>query len=181
MTKLRSFLFALTAICLSACMPSAPEPQEEFWERLTAHCGNAYEGELVSEDAQDADLASGDIWMDVSSCEGNEVIVDFMNGEEAVGHWVLTKRPAQIELRHIHEGDAVTGYGGYSTDNSSGSRMNFPADDATKALFDREGIPVSKANVWAVEVRPTVFAYELQRPERFFRVEFDTTSPISAE
>ncbi|MAT35923.1 MAG: hypothetical protein CMK06_12440 [Ponticaulis sp.] len=181
MTRFYAFLLASSSMVISACTPELPAPHDEFWGRLNALCGNAYEGELVSEDAQDADLASGDIWMDVSSCEGKEVIVDFMNGEEAVGHWVLTKRPAQIELRHIHEGDAVTGYGGYSTGNSSGARMNFPADEATKALFDREGIPVSKANVWAVEVRPTVFAYELQRPERFFRVEFDTTSPISAE
>jgi hypothetical protein len=29
-----------------------------------------------------------------------------------------------------------------------------------------------------MEVTPTLFAYELRRPERFFRVEFDLTKPV---
>ena len=59
--------------------------------------------------------------------------------------------------------------------------MNFPADDATKALFDAKGIPQSKENTWAIEVRPThtLFAYEMERPNRFFRVEFDTSKPVA--
>ena len=59
--------------------------------------------------------------------------------------------------------------------------MNFPADQSTKDLFDREGIPVSKQNVWAVEVRPTVFRYEMARPNRFFQVEFDTSAPVKRD
>jgi hypothetical protein len=35
-------------------------------------------------------------------------------------------------------------------------------------------------NVWAVEVEPgALFAYELRRPGRFFRVEFDLKRPIA--
>ena len=61
-------------------------------------------------------------------------------------------------------------------------RQEFPADEATRALFDAQNIPVSKANVWAVEIDPSanIFAYELKRPERFLRVEFDTTRPVAA-
>ncbi|MAP95795.1 MAG: hypothetical protein CMK07_12665 [Ponticaulis sp.] len=172
MTKLSAPFLALAACCFA--VSCTPKPETEFWERLNALCGNTYDGKLVSDDPQDIDFRGADLWMDVSECSGNTVVVDFMNGDEAVGHWHLTRHEEGIELRHVHGGDAVTGYGGYSTENSSGSRMNFPADDATKTLFDEEGIPVSKANVWAVEVRPTVFRYELSRPERFFQVEFDT-------
>jgi hypothetical protein len=36
------------------------------------------------------------------------------------------------------------------------------------------------ANVWAVEVEPNrMFAYELRRPGRFFRVEFDLARPVA--
>jgi len=35
-------------------------------------------------------------------------------------------------------------------------------------------------NVWAIEVEPGhLFAYELRRPERHFRVEFDLTRPLA--
>jgi len=34
-------------------------------------------------------------------------------------------------------------------------------------------------NVWAVEVHPgKTYAYELRRPNRFFRVEFDLSKPL---
>lgn len=173
------FLVA-SSVALASCS-GVPTAQTEFWTRLNTLCGNVYSGSLVSDDPQDADFVGADLWMDVSECAPDSVTVDFMNGEEAVGHWVLTRHDDQIELRHVHEGDPVTGYGGYSTDNSSGSRMHFPADQVTKDIFDAEGIPVSKDNVWAVEVRQSVFRYELSRPNRFFQVEFDTASPISDE
>jgi hypothetical protein len=33
-------------------------------------------------------------------------------------------------------------------------------------------------NVWAVEVTDKVYVYELRRPNRHFRVEFDLTKPL---
>ena len=45
--------------------------------------------------------------------------------------------------------------------------------------FEREGSAQSVTNVWAVEVRPRQsFAYELRRPGRFFRVEFDLARTV---
>ena len=73
-------------------------------------------------------------------------------------------------------------YGGKSSDSSDATRQEFPADQRTKDLFDAEEIPVSKTNVWAMEIHPDqdMFAYELKRPERFFRVEFDLSQPVEA-
>ena len=58
-------------------------------------------------------------------------------------------------------------------------RQEFPADDFSKALFVRENIPASTTNVWAMEAGGGIFAYELRRPGRFFRVEFDLTRPVA--
>ena len=59
--------------------------------------------------------------------------------------------------------------------------MEFPADRFTKDLLVREGNTAGVNNVWAVEVHPgRTFAYELRRPNRFFRVEFDLTKPVAA-
>ena len=52
------------------------------------------------------------------------------------------------------------------------------------ALFTREKRAVSNSNIWAMEVHPRLFAYELKRPPipggRFLRVEFDLSRPMPA-
>ena len=48
-------------------------------------------------------------------------------------------------------------------------------------LFRREGSPQSVTNVWAIEIHPgRMFAYELRREGRHFRVEFDLSRPVAA-
>ena len=180
---LRSCLGGLAALSVSSCIPS---PEAEFWGRVSSLCGEAFEGEIVSEDAADDDWRSQRIVMHVRDCSKSEIRIPLSVGEDTSRTWVLTRGADGLALHHEHRHadgslDAVTGYGGTSADYSSGSRQNFPADEATKALFDEAGIPESKANIWAVEVRPahTLFAYELERPGRFFRLEFDTAKPVT--
>ena len=55
----------------------------------------------------------------------------------------------------------------------------FPADDFTKALLIREGNTAGAANIWTIEIDTRTFAYELRRPGRFFRVEFDLSRPVA--
>ena len=44
----------------------------------------------------------------------------------------------------------------------------------------RFGQQETTTNVWALEVEPgAIFAYELRRPNRHFRVEFDLTRPVT--
>ena len=69
---------------------------------------------------------------------------------------------------------------------------DFPVDQYSIDMFEREGLTASVTNVWTVEVDPqgaddAAFAYQLRRtvengaPEdRFFRVEFDLTQPVEA-
>ena len=77
-------------------------------------------------------------------------------------------------------------YGGDSATAGSASRQEFPVDAQSIAMFEREGRSVSVKNVWAMEIHPTLFAYELARPRsalnpegRLFRVEFDLTGPVA--
>ncbi len=179
---LRSCLGGLAALSVSSCIPS---PEAEFWKRVSVLCGQAFEGKVVSEDAADDDWRSERIVMHVRDCSKSEIRIPLSVGEDRSRTWVLTRGPDGLGLHHEHRHadgslDAVTGYGGTAADYSSGSRQNFPADEATKTLFDQEGIPVSKDNIWAIEVRPahTLFAYELERPGRFFRLEFETSKPV---
>lgn len=169
------FLFA-------ACVQS---PEADFFERLSALCGNAYEGGLVSDDAIDADMQDQRMVMHVRECTSSEIRIPFHVGDDHSRTWVITRNGTGLTLRHEHRHqdgsfDPVTGYGGPADARTSGSRANFPADAATKAVFGANDISVSNANIWAMEVRPVqgLFAYEMQRPNRFFRVEFDTSETV---
>ncbi len=70
-------------------------------------------------------------------------------------------------------------YGGLTAKPVTAVRQRFRADTETKELFTRLNLPVSIPNVWAMEVEiGTRFVYELARPGRLFRVEFDLTRGV---
>jgi hypothetical protein len=98
---------------------------------------------------------------------------------------VITRTPAGLRLKHDHRHedgseDKLTQYGGDTVGPGTAQRQEFPADQFSRDLFVREKIPQSTTNVWAMEVEPgRIFAYELRRPNRFFRVDFDLTRPVA--
>jgi hypothetical protein len=176
----------LGAFALSACATDAPplSPQASFFEAVSAYCGKAYEGRLVTNDAADADMAAARLVMEVRECSASEVRIPFHVGEDRSRTWVLTRTGVGLRLKHDHRHedgseDVLTQYGGDTAAPGTASRQEFPADMYSKDLFLREGRAVSVDNVWAMEIGATRFAYELRRPERHFRVEFDLTTPVA--
>lgn len=176
---------AFAALVLSGCVSAPPaSPQDAFFAAISAHCGKAYEGRLVTNDAADADMAAARLVMDVRSCSADEIRIPFHVGEDRSRTWVLTRTEDSLRLKHDHRhedgtSDALTLYGGDTASAGSSSRQEFPADQYSKDLFLHEGRAVSVENVWALEVGGEMFAYELRRPDRHFRVEFDLTSPVA--
>jgi hypothetical protein len=105
-------------------------------------------------------------------------------GENRSRTWVITRTATGLRLKHDHRHedgspDAQTQYGGDTVAAGSDTRQEFPADAYSRDLFIRGNIPQSATNVWAVEVTPSFFAYELRRPSRFFRVDFDLSRPVA--
>lgn len=184
---MRTILTTLAALALSACASTpAPSPQDAFFTNLSALCGNAYAGRVVTTDAADASFASQPLVMHVRDCSADEIRVPFNVGENRSRTWVITRTAEGLRLKHDHRHedgseDVLTQYGGDTTNAGSATRQEFPADEHSKQLFRTHNIPVSVDNVWAVEVHPgATFAYELRRPNRYFRVEFDLTRPVPA-
>lgn len=172
---------AMLAGCASA--PPAP-PQDAFFAAVRAHCGNAYAGRLVTGEAADADMAAASLIMEVRACSADEIRIPFHVGEDRSRTWVLTRTAEGLRLKHDHRHedgseDALTQYGGDTAFAGTPSRQEFPGDRFSKDLFLREGRAVSIENVWAVEIDADRFAYELRRPNRHFRVEFDLTAPVA--
>jgi len=174
---------ALLSACASA--PAPVSPQDAFFTNLQTLCGQSFAGRVVTTEAADAGFASERLVMHVRDCDSDEVHIPFHVGENRSRTWVITRTDAGLRLKHDHRHedgteDTLTLYGGDTASDGTAERQEFPADDFSKMLFTQNNIPQSVTNVWAVEVHPgRVFAYELRRPNRHFRVEFDLTAPVA--
>ncbi|HZF43189.1 MAG TPA: hypothetical protein VEZ48_07245 [Sphingomonadaceae bacterium] len=163
----------------------APEPADAFFARLGSLCGKAYAGRVVSTDAADADMRGKPLVMHVRECSAEAIRIPFHVGADRSRTWVVTRTAGGLRLKHDHRHadggeDVLTQYGGDSAGGTA-VRQSFPADAFSQALFRDKGNPASVTNVWAMELRPgRTFAYELRRPGRFFRVEFDLSAPVAA-
>lgn len=177
----------LLTLAIAACGGTPPPPAAQFLTALGGLCGQAFAGKVVtSEPAQPNDPFEGQaLVMHVRTCDSSsEVRVPFHVGEDRSRTWVLTLVGDRLRLKHDHRHkdgteDAVTMYGGESTSPGTATRQEFPVDEFSKAMFTRENRAVSNTNVWAMEIHPgRMFAYELTRPGRTFRVEFDLTASV---
>ncbi len=181
----RTALVPAFALLATACITRSVPPPSAFETAIGPLCGQAFEGRIVTTDAADDDWRAQRIVMHVLGCEPGLIQIPLHVGDDHSRTWVLMEVGDTWELRHDHRHedgseDVLTQYGGFASTPADALRQEFPADQATKDLFDRENIPVSKTNVWAVELDPSanIFAYELKRPNRFLRVEFDTATPV---
>ena len=182
---MRLALLSLLALAGCAVVPRSGGPQQIFWSRLQALCGQAYAGRVVSTDGADRDMAGSRLVMHVARCTPEEIRIPFHVGEDRSRTWVISRTAAGLRLKHDHRHrdggeDARTQYGGDTASPGTARRQEFPADRYSRDLFVRENIPASAANVWAVEIAPgRSFAYALDRDGRHFRVEFDLTRRVA--
>ena len=188
--KIASLLTAAALISLSFSGPAAASPasaQDDFMARLNALCGQRFEGRVVTTDAADAKFASERLIMHVRDCSADEVRIPFAVGQDRSRTWVVARTDTGLRLKHDHRHadgttDVLHWYGGDTVDAGAAERQEFPVDAESVALFNANGAAVSTTNVWAVEVHPDrMFAYELRRPGRHFRVEFDLTRPLAQD
>ncbi len=180
----------VVALATSACSTDAPVPTQsqaaQFLSAIAALCGNAYGGRIAANEpaAPNDPFVGQALVMHVRTCEPGRVLVPFHVGEDRSRTWVLTLHGDRIRLKHDHRHqdgteDELTQYGGDSTTAGTATRQEFPVDQFSIDLFTRTNRTVSNTNTWAMEVHPgRMFAYELSRPGRKFRVEFDLTKTV---
>lgn len=195
-----ALLLLAAAVLLGGCFPghgARPGPEAEraasqarageLLERLRPLCGRAYAGRIVADTPRSADdpFAGKPLVMHVRGCEADAIRIPFQVGDDRSRTWVFARAGDGLSFKHDHRHrdgseDALTMYGGELIPGDRPGRYEFPADAHSRALFRRLGREVSAANVWAVEIDAQRFAYELARPGRLFRVEFDLTRPVPA-
>lgn len=162
---------------------------DRFFASVAALCGKAFAGRVVANEPTPtaADPFEGrTLLFHVRRCETNRLELPFHVGEDRSRTWVLTRSRSAITLKHDHRhrdgtSDSLTMYGGATSNQGTAVRQEFPADAESRDLFTRLKLPVSLPNVWAMEIQPgRRFVYELSRPGRLFRVEFDLTREVPA-
>ena len=187
------YTLSLLALALAAC--NGPAAQDEFVTNLMPLCGQSYAGAVVSTDAVDADWRSEAIIVGPIACEVASIKMPLAVGKNTSRTWVLIPEKRTLTLKHDHRHDdgtpdAVSWYGGTAMTDGSAARQEFPVDDFSIELFEKEGLSPSVVNTWAMEINSgETLAYELSRPAtseqlaagepgRFFRIEFDITKPL---
>lgn len=198
MNQVRSAWLSLALLSLAACTTPAPRggapaalpanaeanAAAAFFARLSALCGQAFPGRLAVFDESDTQAFAGAIVMHVRECSADTVRIPLHVGQDRSRTWVVTLRGERLRLKHDHRHadgseESAVKYGGDTVAPGEASRQEFPVDAESRALFESEGRLVSMQNTWAMDLVPgTRFAYELRRPNRHFRIEFDLSRPL---
>lgn len=174
-----------TSAATQTSMPADTASGDGLIEGLSQYCGQSFEGQITSPVTEaDSAFAGQRLVMHVRECMDDEVRVPFHVGDDHSRTWLITRLDdGRLRLKHDHRHedgseDVLTQYGGESVLPPVSARVEFPADQFSKDLFEREGIPVSMDNIWIMEVTDTTFTYALTRPNRLFEVTFDLTEPV---
>jgi hypothetical protein len=179
----------LGLLALAGCatvLPRSAPGQDQFFNRLRALCGHAYEGRVVTRDEADSEMAAARLVIQVRNCSDGELRIPFHVGNDHGRVWVITRTATGLSLRHLHHGRdgaalSPSDYGGETIAPGNPRRQEFPADEASRDLFIRADSPQSITNVWAIEIVPgQTLVYELRRPGRYLRAEFDLTRTAAA-
>jgi len=170
-------------------IPATPNPappnlaQEQFMQAFQPYCGQAFAARIV-EDNNPSPAWDHPLVVHVRDCEGNVIRMPLHVGEDRSRTWVLTLHEGFIDFQHIHlhedgSPDAVSPYGGQSTDTGTATSQSFPVDEASKALFVANGLEVSVTNTWTIDFPDKqTMRYQLNRPGRHFEVHVDLANPI---
>lgn len=190
---MKAVLALLAASALAGCATTSGQnsPQADFFAALTARCGKAYAGKLVSAQDLDADMRGKAMVMHVRTCTSDRIEIPFhIEGLGPDGDWdrsrtwVITRTATGLRLKHDHRHadgskDELTMYGGDTRDAGTATRQTFPVDAESIALFTRTGRSVSNTNLWSVETTADSFTYGLSRAGRDFRVTFDYRQSVA--
>ncbi|WP_125782737.1 hypothetical protein [Pseudoalteromonas rubra] len=179
------------ALLVSGTVMARPAPlvsiptHDAFFDQIKQHCGKAYEGKVTVDNQGPSAFSDARLIMHVRRCNEQELQIPFHVGQNASRTWIITKTGSGLSLKHDHRhkdgsDDESTMYGGHTVDAGYNNVQSFPADQYSKELFVKRGIPQSVGNTWQMYIYDARFTYRLVREGREFRVDFDLTKPVQA-
>ncbi|MCF6263573.1 MAG: hypothetical protein L3J24_08330 [Xanthomonadales bacterium] len=157
--------------------------QDAFFNSIKMLCGKAFVGKVSIDNVADSSFAGKKLILHVRKCNDKQLQIPFHVGDDHSRTFLITKTGSGLSLKHDHRhadgsSDALTMYGGHTVDAGWAQVQSFPADQYSKELFVKNGIPQSNGNTWQLYVYPEQFTYRMVREGREFRVDFDLKTPI---
>jgi hypothetical protein len=175
------FAFFVTLIGCHHEPRSKPNSAQTWFNLLATQCGKTLTGRITRNEGANANdpFVGKRIEVEVKDCSDSQIRLPLRVGNDSSRTWIITKLPNTIRLKHEHRHadgtlDPLTNYGGQGT--AKRGVVDFPADAESIALFETQNLLPSTQNVWRIEVSQAGLAYQLSRPNRVFRLEFDAPS-----
>ncbi|MCF6225576.1 MAG: hypothetical protein L3J22_04635 [Xanthomonadales bacterium] len=157
--------------------------QDTFFNSIKMLCGKAFSGKVSIDNVAESSFAGKKLILHVRKCTDTQLQIPFHVGDDHSRTFLITKTGSGLSLKHDHRhadgsSDALTMYGGHTLDAGWPQVQSFPADQYSKELFVKNGIPQSNGNTWQLYVYPEQFTYRMVREGREFRVDFDLKNTI---
>ena len=176
--KVLIFLLLLIPLQINA---QEQTTSDKFWMQLQAHCGKAYEGEIIAGAVPGDGFTGEKLVMHIRSCNTDYIRIPFFVGKDKSRTWVLRMNSDKIiSLKHDHRHpdgteEELTQYGGISSNLGLANLQMFPADVHTSNI-----LPAASTNILWFTIYDTSLTYNLRRigSDRFFSVKFDLTTAI---
>ena len=188
MSKLKPLLIPLLMLSSYNEASEAPlvsiETHDAFFNSIKALCDKAFEGKVTVDNTKSDSFVNKKLIMHIRKCDDRQLQIPFHVGNDASRTWLITKTGSGLSLKHDHRHqdgthDKSTMYGGHTLDAGWSTVQTFPADQYSKELFAELGMAQSIGNTWQMYIYPEKFTYRLIRQGREFRVDFDTTKPVT--
>jgi hypothetical protein len=138
--------------------------QRAFFENIRALCGQTFGGRTILAPATDRTFEPARLFMVVEECDGDEIRVPFIVGEDDSRTWVFRMGADGLTFFHEHlrsDGTAhdVSGFGGHAAGEGSPTFQSFPDFWAT------EDTPPEEHRIWRLRIDRgnDLFVYYLDR------------------
>lgn len=174
-------LLPIAILMLSSQKLLSQLPRDTFFHQLALLEGMAFRGSVCAVPEGDTLFSGKAITLHIAACRDDSVFMHLHVGEDRSRNWIVARSDQALELRHVHrhpygKPDAITDYGGVTTNPGSGVVQFFPADDRTHQV-----IPAAAGNVWWIAfTSDRQLRYHLRRlgTDRYFCLSFDLRTSI---
>ncbi|MBE9549337.1 MAG: hypothetical protein IMF09_08040 [Proteobacteria bacterium] len=177
------FTFIFSSISFAETPPASISSHDAFFHSIQQLCGKAFAGKVSVDNVAESSFSGKKLILHIRKCTDTQLQIPFHVGDDSSRTFLLTKTGSGLSLKHDHRhkdgsSDALTMYGGHTLDAGWAQVQSFPADQYSKELFVKNGIPQSNGNTWQMYIYPEKFTYRMVREGREFRVDFDLSKAI---
>lgn len=179
------FAFIFSSTSFAEIPPTSISSHDAFFNSIKQLCGKAFTGIVTIDNVAESSFSGKALILHIRKCSDTQLQIPFHVGDDSSRTFLLTKTGSGLSLKHDHRhkdgsNDELTLYGGHTLDAGWAQAQSFPADQYSKELFVKYGIPQSNGNTWQMYIYPGKFTYRMVREGREFRVDFDLNNPVAA-